>query len=137
MMVLTMVFVIIINSAIPLPPIATLLGVEFSENSNTVTIHWNKTQGRIDEYHAIAKGECGECVDNLGMIDRENNTLSCSGWMPNGQTCNVMMTAIISRCPGFENLTTPLQIPILLQCKYSDIIIHKLHVDENKRNSVS
>ena len=106
----------IIYPVIPPPP--TLQRVKFSENS--FTIYWNETQGGIDEYRTGANGECGEC-NTLGLEDRQNNTLSCSGWTPNGQVCTVTVTAIISRCPEFENQTSPLLVSISLQCEYNSI----------------
>ena len=68
------------------------------------TVSWeifNSTIREIGHYSTSVAGDsCGICSNIGNNISTEVNELSCWGWEPNGQVCNVTVTAVEPIC-GF------------------------------------
>ncbi len=93
------VFVIIYDCMHAALPGRPTLHVDFFDN--TFLVHWNQPNEGLTQisYYSIGVtgDECGTC-DKLGNVSNVTNQLSCTGWEPNGQVCNVTVTAIASVC---------------------------------------
>ena len=92
---------------------AVLLGplaVKFPSN-DTFFIYWNQSNEsatRIAHYSINVTGEdCGNCTNLDRIVSNVTNQLSCTGWEPNGQVCNVTVTAVASvQRLNFSSLAT-------------------------------
>lgn len=85
------------------------------ESNATFVIHWNQSNEgltQISHYSINVTGEnCGECA-NLGIVSNVINQLSCTGWEPTGQICNVtVMAATASACAA-----------VMLQLSFSRLV---------------
>ncbi len=53
--------------------------------------------GGVGGYHANVSGDCGQC-SNIGAVSANVTNMSCSGWDPIGQTCNISVYTITADC---------------------------------------
>ncbi len=63
---------------------------------------WNQSNEgltQISNFSIDVTGdECGNCTNFDRIMSSVTNQLLCTGWEPNGQICNVTVTAITSVC---------------------------------------
>ncbi len=86
------------HAALPRRP---TLYVEFLDN--LFHIHRNQyedlTKSSDSHFSIEVTGEdCGNCTNLDEIVSNVTNQLSCTGWEPNGQVCNVTVTAVASVC---------------------------------------
>ncbi len=70
--------------------------VEFPSDASFL-IHWNQFNegAQISHYFTNVTGEdCGNCTNFDRIVNNVTNQLSCTGWEPTGQVCNVTVTAV-------------------------------------------
>ncbi len=84
-----------------------IIHVEFPSDS-TFVIYWNQANesAQISHYSTNVTGEdCGNCTNLDRIVSSVTNQLSCTGWEPTGQDCNVTVTAITSTS-GLQQLSS-------------------------------
>ena len=87
------------HAALPRRP---TLYVEFLDT--LFRIHWNQyneglTKSSDSHFSIKVTGEdCGNCTNLDRIVSNVTNQLSCTEWEPNGQVCNVTVTAVASVC---------------------------------------
>ncbi len=68
--------------------------------SQTFTVSWTDAIGIIGGvggYHTNVSGDCGQCT-NVGAVSANVTDMSCSGWDPIGQTCNISVYTVTADC---------------------------------------
>ena len=85
--------------AIPEAP-AVNISLSFIIPSQTFAVSWTKPMGVIGGvggYHTNVSGDCGQCT-NVGAVSANMTEVSCSGWEPIGQTCNISVYTVTADC---------------------------------------
>ena len=86
-------------------------------DGKTITVSWKEpnknTQREIDSFYTMVDGECGNCT-NLGSVDRQIKSLTCTGWKPNsGKSCNANISSVIKSCNFTSKEPLVVNVPLV------------------------
>ena len=101
----------------PEPPINTSLSFTIIP-SKTFTVSWTDAIGVIGGvggYHTNVSGDCGQCT-NVGIVSANVTNMSCSGWEPIGQTCNISVYTVTDDCQFRSE--SPAFVVVHLKCMF-------------------
>ncbi len=89
------------NSFITVTPEAPVnTSLSFTIPFKQFTVSWTDAVGVIGGvggYHTNVSGGCGQCT-NVGIVSANVINMSCSGWDPIGQTCNINVYTVTADC---------------------------------------
>ena len=103
-------------TVVPEPPIGN--GLIFSvEALQLFTVSWTeplRVNGGVGGFSVEVSSECGQCV-NVGRVSANVTDMSCSGWEPIGQTCNISVYTVTTDCQ--VQSVIPLLFAVLFKCE--------------------
>ena len=76
------------------------MSLSFPILSQVFTVSWTMPLtviGGVGGFLTNTSGDCGQCSD-VGMVGPNTTEVSCSGWEPTGQTCNVSVHTVTADC---------------------------------------
>ncbi|XP_064391831.1 uncharacterized protein LOC135339611 isoform X3 [Halichondria panicea] len=82
---------------------ATIFGLvifRVGETSQLLTVSWTEplgVTGGVGGFLVDASSDCGQCI-NVGIVSANVTDMSCSGWDPIGQTCNISVYTVTAYC---------------------------------------
>ncbi len=87
--------------------------------------------GGVGGYHTNVSGDCGQC-SNIGAVSANVTDMSCSGWEPIGQTCNISVYTVTADCQ-FRSESSAFAVVHLKCMFYMTIIIQQERIKERER----
>lgn len=86
------------------PPPPAILTVDVNSMANSLTVSWTPPSNVGGYLFTVTGEDCGDCVNTTVNAD----SVSCSGWPVNDQTCIFEVRTVSQDC-GFTSaaLTTP------------------------------
>ena len=82
------------------------------------TVSWTEplgVNGGVGGFLVDVSSDCGQCI-NVGTVSANVTNMSCSGWEPIGQTCNISVYTVTAYCQVQSEV--PLLFAVFLKCEY-------------------
>ncbi len=110
-------------TVVPEPPVGN--GLSFSvEAPHIFTVSWAGVSGGVGGFLVNVSSECGQCIN---IVSANVTDMSCSGWEPIGQTCNISVYTVTAYCHVQSEV--PLLFAVYLKCECIIMYIHfRVHV---------
>ncbi len=113
-------------TVVPEPPIGN--GLIFSvEAPQLFTVSWTEplgVNGGVGGFSVDVSNDCGQC-SNIGAVSTNVTDMSCSGWEPIGQTCNISVYTVTAYCQVQSEV--PLLFAINFKCEFIYTFISRIY----------